>query len=193
MRQKLITNIIKESESDDIKTATQEWNYNNFYYRDNHCICGQKIKENIELVNKQNGNIIIVGTNCLTKLDIQLKNEHNIDVGILTENYFKIKKKIYSIIKKDLLDIIYENGILNDGEYKKYNHELETINPDFNFRKKINTKIINWLENKPQEEKKVNKTNFIFNFGKYKGKTYPEVLKEDEKYIIWFEENIGID
>jgi len=35
----------------------------------------------------------------------------------------------------------------------------------------------------------MNSKNFVFNFGKYKGKTIEEVFNIDDEYLFWIEKN----
>ena len=54
-------------------------------------------------------------------------------------------------------------------------------NIDFNFVKKLNEKILSIIEDKPMIT--TDRECYEFNFGKYKGKKYNEVLLIDKKYV----------
>ena len=47
-----------------------------------------------------------------------------------------------------------------------------------------------WVDAKSREAVHRLPKNYVFRFGKYKGKTYAEVEKENKGYIKWFEETI---
>ena len=180
--------LIEASVSDNLTDALNEWEYSNYHSEINYCICGQKLKHNILIRNINNGNEIVVGCNCIQKFDGKIKNKFNIDLDVLMTSYIKVKKNIYAFFDLITLRTFSQNDKITEEEYDKYKKTTSNIiksNIDFNFVKKLNEKILSIIEDKPMIT--TDRECYEFNFGKYKGKKYNEVLLIDKKYVDWVE------
>lgn len=190
VRKKFKEALILKSDSDLYEEAIKEWSYNNIIKNGEvpYCICGAKIKQNVNLINKNNGNQITVGVDCMELFLDNIVNKFDISTTILVTNYFKVKKNIWSNFCNIILKKALELNIINIYEHNNYT-EYCTNQKEWNVKRAVNTKILNWIEDKKDD---FDKENYIFQFGKYKGQSYKDIKNLDESYIKWFDENVNL-
>lgn len=74
-RKQLIEVLLQHSESKVYEEAIKEWvDFGNHFQADSFCICGQPIFENCPIINKVNGNKLVVGNYCIKKFGIEKTN-----------------------------------------------------------------------------------------------------------------------
>ena len=135
---------------------------------DSFCVCGHKIKNKFHVKNLITNKVIIIGSCCIKKFNIQKlcddchKPHRNIKDNKCNDCRIR-KVKIEEI--KEVEEQIKE-------EIKNNNYT--------NFYNKVNEEIA-----KKSMDKKVN-------FGKYKDNTYSYIFENDKKYFIWMVNNVNI-
>jgi hypothetical protein len=113
---KLVSEIVKLSDSDTWEQAKYEWNLQEVYFSDvpETCLCGHNpIIELCELRNRNNNNTAIVGNCCVKKF-----------IGLPSDKIFqavkRIKKDGDKSLNKEAIDHAQSKGWINDWEYKFY-------------------------------------------------------------------------
>lgn len=158
MEHKLITEIIKRSESKIWDIAKEEWCFESIYQRENStCLCGHHPIKNICIIhNHINNNITEVGNCCVNKfLDI--------DIGTKILSSIKLlQKDISKSINTQVLDFINKKKILSEWDYKFYSDIRKTRNlteKQKNYKIRINKKFLNTMSS--EESPSLTKINLI--------------------------------
>jgi len=138
---KLIEEILKVSKSKNWDTARLEWGLDSIDYSEDEfetCSCGHyPIKELCFLVNKINGNKIMVGNCCVNKFITS------------SDKLFKIREKVVQDISKsfnaDYIDMMHNKKVITDWEYDFYLNiwrKRKLSEKQFSIKLKINKKIL---------------------------------------------------
>jgi hypothetical protein len=133
----------------------------------NNCICGHHIKKMYWAVNKYNQNIVCVGSSCITKFG---------DVAIARLKELKEKRK-------NIRKCFKCNKTVSAPIVKKYSHEKNIYHKKcYKVEIKIETLPPPYEPVQPVQPAITGDT--IISFGKFKGKTINDLLK-DISYCKW--------
>ncbi len=163
--QKLKSEVISSSESNDWYSAVDEWSIGDCYINDmldSECICGKEhIKYEFSIVNDYNGNILYpIGSSCIKRFDredlSELVNVHEQMSRLLEAveagEYIEINSDYFS---RKLLGFLYEEGAFMPNKYNSFNPRndylflLDVFNSrdkswiNSNVQRKINAIIVN--------------------------------------------------
>lgn len=111
IRQGLLNTTMERSSAEHFELAKLQWELKDVVYRDDnqHCICGQPIKECCILQNKVTHRKMLVGRNCTERF-----------FGINTLNVFKFLKKLENnkdeVIPEPLIGLFVQLGYVYDTE-----------------------------------------------------------------------------
>jgi hypothetical protein len=146
-KETFIKEIIALSESNNFYQAVLEWKLISIFDMENNCLCGHPIIENCEIQNIYNDNIVIVGNCCIKKF---IKN---INSGILFSSVKRLSKNGTKSVNTSLLDLMYENEVINAWELFFYKDIIRkrNLSPKQQAKKvQINNKIIKYINRKKQ-------------------------------------------
>lgn len=123
--------ICSKSTNDDYESAILEWDMikeEDYYFHESHCICSHDIEDNYFIKNKNNGKILVIGSECIKKFGTRdMVDEHKLMNKIA--NYEGDKRACincgnhriaYDDSWKKLCKPCYKNGIREaSATYKK--------------------------------------------------------------------------
>jgi len=112
---RLSTEIVYRSVADNWDEAKKEWELEEIYDSKypKQCLCGHfPIKEICVIRNKLNSNKAEVGNCCVNKFIPSTKR--------IFDSYKRVQRDITKAFNNDLINLVYEKGIINDWEYDFY-------------------------------------------------------------------------
>jgi hypothetical protein len=140
-REKLIREIVALSYSDNWVQAKKEWSLELVYFSsgEQHCLCGQLIKECCVLTNIKNSSSAIVGNVCVNKF-------MEIESDKIFKSVKKIQKDLSKSLNKETINYAHQKNWINTWErdfYLNISHRRKLSEKQNSKLNQVNKKIIN--------------------------------------------------